>query len=193
MNAALSRLLVLFVCICGALFPAEPRPNVPPAEIGRLILATALLEYPIEQNKLHEALGLSSNLRSSGGSWDYKKQASCLIWPLAETAEGGTYVMHTFLSNDTMETTGRYPLITGAVVVYSVSGVGTFMPDPGEHPLNRVERLRPMLRASGLSVGEFTAPAVFRKYLRAVVDAETAEWHAQMEARKLAKPASGKP
>jgi len=149
-----------------------------PAEIGRLILATALLDYPIEQIKFREAVGIPDTLKSSFGSYDRERKVSYYYWPLADTSDGGSYTLKTYYSRDTMQTTGRGRLITEVEVIYQASSVGEFVANPNSHALLMMKRLKPKLKASGLTVREFTAHDVLRKYWQEALEDEEAEWRA---------------
>jgi len=168
------RWLILFVCLRGTMSLAEPTASLSLSEIGRLVLATGLVDYPIEQHKFREAIGIPEHMKSSISTDDRNGRGAYLLWHLAERADGDSYEMRAYYSRDTMETTGRYPLIIGAEIAYFGSRVGYFVADPNQYPLRRAERLKPLLRASGLSVAEFTSPEVLQKYWKQVVEKEGA-------------------
>jgi hypothetical protein len=145
---------------------AEPEARVSRAEVKRLTIATALLDYPIEQNKIRDALGIPKEVEPSIGSFEKEgaKRGSYWLWPLLRTADDSYFALKAFYSDDTKETTGRYPLITAIQVVYYAANVGYFVADPNEFPLLQVSRLKVLMKRDGLTPKEITDQNTLPKY-----------------------------
>ena len=153
----------------------EANPTVPlalPPDIKRLTLMVTLLDYPIEQTKMHGLLGLPESVRpalSSTGPID-DARGMPWFWPLDQLPDSvANSRLKVFYSNDTKQTTGRYPLINFIEVVYRSPVLGNYVADPNEFPLSMAPRLKVMLKRSGLSVLEFTAPGNLHRYYDAVL------------------------
>ena len=60
-------LFVLFVCIWRNAWAAEPVLPLSSGEVKRLIVAVALLDYPVEQAPVREALGITDSVKPAWG------------------------------------------------------------------------------------------------------------------------------
>ncbi len=189
-------LFVLFVCIWRNAWAAEPVLPLSSGEVKRLIVAVALLDYPVEQAPVREALGISDSVKPAwggGGGTIGDARGSYWIWPIQRFEGGSYYAIKVIYSSDTMETTGRPPLITAMAVIYFSPATGAFVADPNDFPLNTILRLKPMLKESGLTIKEFTAPETLRKYLNEVQRAdheERIERNKQKQLNQSSQPAT---
>ncbi|HEY4247215.1 MAG TPA: hypothetical protein VGM64_10185 [Lacunisphaera sp.] len=145
---------------------AEPKTQVSRDEVRRLTIAVALLDYPIEQSKVRDAVGIPNGVDLSWGSSENEgsKRGSYWYWPLLNTPDGSSFALKVFYSADSKKTTGRYPLITAIEVVYQVENVGSFVADPNDYPLLNVSRLKVMMKRDGLTPKEITDPQTLGKY-----------------------------
>jgi hypothetical protein len=172
---------------------AEPEARLSEDEIRRLTIAAALLDYPIEQSKIHDALGIPKEVEPSMGTSedDGAKRGSYWLWPLRDTADGGSFALKVFYSADTKETTGRYPLITGIDVVYRTNA-GSFVADPNNFPLLQVARLKLMMKRDGLTPKQITEPQTLHKYWAEANRDRENEWKKQRDEKKAnsARPAA---
>jgi len=107
---------------------AESEALVSQAEVKRLTIAAALLDYPIEQSKVRDALGIPKGVEPSFGSRENEgaKRGSYWHWPLRRGPDGSSFALKVYYSDDTKETTGRNPLITAMEVVYRAANAGNF-------------------------------------------------------------------
>ena len=163
------RTLLSFVLIVTCLLSsnaAEPEAQVSQDEVKRLTIAAALLDYPIEQSKVREALGIPKGVEPSSGSREDEgaKRGTYWLWPLLRAADGSRFALKAYYSDDSTRTTGRYPLITAIEVVYCAADAGNFVADPNEFPLLQVSRLKAMMKRDGLTPKEITDPNTLRKY-----------------------------
>ena len=164
----------------------EPSVSVSPAEVGRLALAAALLDYPVEQVRLRDALGIPAGVHSTGGGYENEgaRKGAYDLWPLTQDAAGGRYSLKTYYSGDTMETTGRYPLIITVEVVYSANYVGSFVADPNQYPLLMAPRLKVLMKRDGLTPKEITEPKTLRKYWDEAIRDQANEFSARQKKRQ---------
>jgi len=141
-------------------------------EVKRLVLIAALLDYPIEQNRIHSLLGIPDELKPAWGAGGVMgdTRGMAMFWPLYKLPDGSSYALKVFYSHDTEKTTGRIPLITSIEVVYLSRAIGHFVADPHEFPLTIAPQLRTLLKNSGLSPREFTEPGNLRWCVVRVMD-----------------------
>ena len=187
------RTLLAFVFVVTCLLrgrAAEPEALVSQDEVKRLTIAAALLDYPIEQGKIYDALGIPKGLEPSMGSGENEgaKRGTYWLWPLLRAADGSSFALKVFYSNDTKETTGRYPLITAIEVVYRAANAGSFVADPNEYPLLQVSRLKAMMKRDGLTPKEITDPLTLRKYWDEATRDRSQEWKRKQEERNAKMP-----
>lgn len=186
-------LLAVF-CIVTCLLrgkAAEPEVQVSQDEVERLTIAAALLDYPIEQSKVRDVLGIPKEVERSWGSRenDGAKRGTYWIWPLLRSTDGSYYALKTFYSNDTKETTGHSPLITAIEVVYVAGNAGYFVADLNEFPLLQVSRLKAMMKRDGLTPKEITAPHNLQKYWDEANRERRLEWEGkQRQNKKIPTP-----
>jgi len=183
------RTLIAFVFIVTCLLSgkaAEPEALVSQEEVKRITIAAALLDYPIEQSKVRDALGLPKGVEPSLGSVENEgaKRGTYWLWPLLRATDGSYFALKAFYSNDTKETTGRYPLITAIEVVYCAANAGYFVADPNEFPLLQVSRLKAMMKRDGLTPKEITDPHTLPKYWNEANRDRSQEWKRKQEERK---------
>lgn len=117
----MKRAFVVFSVFLIAVLPVRGETTM--AEVRRLKVAVALLDYPVEQNKVRDALGIPAEVTHSFGSEDWKR-GTYWIWPLYRLGDGSSYyALKVFYSSNTKETTGRTPLITAIeVIFFSIDG-----------------------------------------------------------------------
>jgi len=181
--------LLAFVFIITGLLSGkavEPEAQVSQDEVKRLTIAAALLDYPIEQTKVRDALGIPKGVEPSMGSGENEgaKRGSYWLWPLLRSSDGSSYALKVFYSNDTKEKTGRHPLITAIDVVYRAANAGFFVADPNEFPLLQISRLKAMMKRDGLTPKEITDPHTLPKYWNEAIEDRSREWKRKQEERK---------
>ena len=175
------RTLLAFIFVLTCLLggnAAEPKASVSQDEVKRLIIAVALLDYPIEQDKVRDVLGIPKGVEASWGSSEKEgaKRGTYWLWPLLRARDGSDFALKVFYSNYTKETTGRYPFITAIEVVYRAANGGSFVADPNEFPLLQVPRLKVMMKRDGLTPKEITDPHTLPKYWEEAILDRSNEW-----------------
>ena len=167
--------LLTFVLV-AAVFSSVPggqakEVSLPQSEISRLALIVALLDYPIEQIQVYSLLGLPKEIQPAWGSnlgLASEQRGAVWYWPLSELEDGAVFCLRAFYSPDTMETTGRIPLITAMEVVYRDTN-GRFLPmGPRSFPPRLIPHLKLMMKESSLSPRAVTEPANLRKCYEAI-------------------------
>lgn len=179
----------IFIATC-ILAGKAAKAQVSPEEVKRLTIATALLDYPIEQSKVRDALGIPKGVEPSWGSNESEGlgRGTYWLWPLLRKSDGSYFALKAYYSNDTKETTGRHPLITAIEVVYCAGNAGYFVADPNEYPLLQVSRLKAMMKRDGLTPKEITDPHTLPKYWNAAVQDRGQEWRKKPEEQKADEP-----
>lgn len=169
---------------------AEPEALVSQDEVRRLTIAVALLDYPIEQSNVRDALGIPKGVEPSWGSGESEgaKRGTYWVWPLLRATDGSYFALKAFYSDDTKKTTGRYPLITAIEVVYCAANAGSFVADPNDFPLLQVSRLKTMMKRDGLTPKEITDPHTLPKYWNEAVRDRSQEWERKQDERKKNRP-----
>ncbi len=146
----------------------------------------ALLDYPVEQSAVHGLLGLSDSIQPGLGG--PSPRGTFFRWPLREV----NCELKVFYSDDNMRDTGRNPLITCIEVVYRSRATGNFIADPNEYPLSIAPRLKAKLKASGLSLLEFTEYENLQKYYKEVEGEMRAERNARLAPNQSPQPTPAK-
>jgi hypothetical protein len=174
---------VLFATCLLTTKAAEPVAQVSQEEVKRLTIAAALLDYPIEQNELRDALGIPKGVEPSWGSSENEgaKRGSYWLWPLLRSTDGSYFALKAYYSNDSKQKTGRYPLITAIEVVYCAANAGYFVADPNEYPLLLVSRLKALMKRDGLTPKEITDPQTLPKYWNEVAQDRFEDWKKKRE------------
>jgi hypothetical protein len=190
MKTACLLLFVLLAHLGGNAFAADSGALVAKEEVKRLILAVALLDYPIEQGKIRDALGIAKEVVPTwgGSGLDEDKRGTYWIWPLIRNDDGSYYALKAIYSADTKGTTGRYPLITSMEVVYFAPSLGYFVADSNEFPLTIVQRLKTKMKSSGLTPKEFTTHEALIKYFEEMRREQVMELRAQNKMKKPNQP-----
>lgn len=163
------RTFLTFVFIVTCLLSGKAAEAVAPVsedEVRRLTLAAALLDYPVDQTKVRDALGIPKGVEPAFGSTEDEgaKRGIYWLWPLLRATDGSYFALKAYHSADSERTTGRVSLITAIEVVYCAANAGDFVADPNGWPLLQVSRLKVMMKRDGLTPKEITAPHTIQKY-----------------------------
>jgi hypothetical protein len=156
------------------------------AEVKRLTIAAALLDYPIEQSKVRDALGIPKGVEPSLGSRENEgaRRGSYWLWTLLRAPDGSYFATKAFYSDDTKRTTGRHPLITAIEIVFYAANAGYFIADPNGYPLLQISRLKALMKRDGLTPKEITDPHNLPKYWTEALQVQDREWKSKQEERK---------
>ncbi len=179
-------LFVLFGLGAGSILTAGPGLDLPPAEIKRLALAVALVDYPVDQVAFRNLIGLSA--QPDGGMSGYVSDPRGMfeLWDLAHLPDGSRYRLKANHTSDSMQTTGRYPEVSNAEVILDVPSVGQFVADPHELPLLLASRYKAKMKRDGLTPRQFTEWKTYRRYHEEIMEEISAEIVA-LHKKRLAK------
>src|SRR5258708_2790330 len=86
-------LFALFAGVGGNTFAADSPARVSKEEVWRLTLAVALLDYPIEQSKIREALGIPETVKPTLGGVTDDWRDTYWLWFLTEFDDGSYYAL----------------------------------------------------------------------------------------------------
>lgn len=159
----------------------DPKNEVSVSEVRRLMVAVALLDYPIARDKIDDAIGIPPGVHETfgrGGMMRDPRGDESWIWPLVYAPGGGEYALKSI--NRWVESpNGRYNSIVAMNVVFSGPMGGWFVPDPNEFPLSIVPQLKKMMKERNLTPREFTAEDELPKHFEEVSMAMIREMRAR--------------
>lgn len=152
------------------------------AEIRRLSIAAALVDYPVSQGEFRELIGLPAGMRYSFGELlpnvDYR------LMPLRRENDGSYYALAVVVSYEKAATPGETKDILSMSVVFQPAHGPRFVTDPDEWPRSDILRLKDLWKKSGLSLKEFTSREKLPEFIELAARARNQEAHERAKAKK---------